>query len=451
MHERLKSDMCDVLAPGTLRTAIDHHKIDDCLSSELQYCCLYWVYHLQQAGVHASDVNPVYNFLTTHLLHWLEVLSLMGRASEGLCLIKTLQIALKIDESRKLLDFLDDAMRFVLANIYTIDSTPLQLYSSLLAFSPEKSKVRAAFGSTIPHWVCLQTELETSWGLCLQTLEGHSDGVSSVAFSPDSALLASASYDHTIRIWRTDTGECAQTLEGHSDGVRSVSFSPVSALLASASDDHTVRIWRNDTGECTQTLEGHSDGVNSVAFSHDSALLASASYDHTVRIWRTDTGQCVQSAGIGVITRRLSFQLGDPELLTDVGALVVSDTNPTSSACFSAEAPNHCSGHGISTDDCWITWHGHNLLWLPKEFRPNCSAISRLMVVIGCSSGRVLFVSLSSDKLPGGTISSTRIATTCTPGARSTDRRGSEPCRGRSSHPISWHRSEYATTAVRHV
>ena len=46
MGERLRSDICDVRAPGTLQTVIDHQKIEACLPPELQYCCLYWVYHL---------------------------------------------------------------------------------------------------------------------------------------------------------------------------------------------------------------------------------------------------------------------------------------------------------------------------------------------------------------------------------------------------------------------
>lgn len=134
-------------------------------------------------------------------------------------------------------------------------------HSSLLAFSPEKSKIRAIFGGTIPRWVSIRTELEINWGQCLQTLEGHSNWVSSIAFSHDSTLLASASYDKTIRIWRPHRGEFLQTLEGHSDWVTSVAFSHDSALLASASRDKTIRVWYPDTGECLQTLGAIAAGL----------------------------------------------------------------------------------------------------------------------------------------------------------------------------------------------
>ena len=91
--------------------------------------------------------------------------------------------------------------------------------------------------------------------LCLQTLKGHSDSISSVAFSHDSARLASASYDMTVKIWNASSGECLQTLEGHSNLIRSVAFSYNSARLASASYDKTVKIWDARSGKCLQTLE----------------------------------------------------------------------------------------------------------------------------------------------------------------------------------------------------
>nr|MDZ8042959.1 AAA-like domain-containing protein [Nostoc sp. DedQUE02] len=116
-------------------------------------------------------------------------------------------------------------------------------------------------------------------------LEGHSDLVRSVVFSPDGKTLASASLDKTIKLWNRDTGKEITTLSGYNDLVMSVVFSPDGKTLASASWDKTIKLWNRDTGKEITTLRGHSDSVMSVVFSPDGKTLASASLGETIKLW----------------------------------------------------------------------------------------------------------------------------------------------------------------------
>ncbi|KAH7176071.1 hypothetical protein EDB81DRAFT_751477 [Dactylonectria macrodidyma] len=97
----------------------------------------------------------------------------------------------KLKGSGMLADFLQEAQRFVLTNILTLESTPLQVYSSVLAFTPKNSAVRTAFfqDDQIPKWISHAPEPEDNWDQCQKILECHTDLVTSVAFSHDSTLV----------------------------------------------------------------------------------------------------------------------------------------------------------------------------------------------------------------------------------------------------------------------
>jgi WD40 repeat protein/gas vesicle protein len=117
------------------------------------------------------------------------------------------------------------------------------------------------------------------------TLYGHSSSILSVCFSIGGKLLASGSGDKTIKIWNISERHEEFNLTGHSHDVNSVCFSPDGKLLASGSDDKTIKVW-NIGEKCEEfTLNGHSGGVNSVYFSSDGKLLASGSSDKSIKVW----------------------------------------------------------------------------------------------------------------------------------------------------------------------
>ena len=126
---------------------------------------------------------------------------------------------------------------------------------------------------------------------CVHTLVGHSNAVTSVAFSPDGQTLASGSEDKTIEMWKLDAGKRWYTLTGHSDWVTCVAFSPDGKTLASSSRDKTIQIWDLNKGKWWYALTGHEDRVYSVAFSPNGQVLASGSRDKTVELWNLNKGR----------------------------------------------------------------------------------------------------------------------------------------------------------------
>ena len=159
-----------------------------------------------------------------------------------------------------------------------------------LAYSPDGTKLTVARGLHI--WI-----YDVQSGAEVALLVGHTDEVTSVAFSADGFTVGSGSDDNTVRLWDSRTGQSLQTLSGHGQSVWSVAFSPDGFTLASGSFDTTIRMWDSHTGAHKQTLEEHTNAVNTVVFSPDGSTLASGGGygDGRICLWDVGTGSLKQS------------------------------------------------------------------------------------------------------------------------------------------------------------
>jgi WD40 repeat protein/tRNA A-37 threonylcarbamoyl transferase component Bud32 len=194
-----------------------------------------------------------------------------------------------------------------------------------VAFSPDGSRLVSSSWNNVMVW-------DAGTGRACVTFWGHSNGVQSVAFTPDGRHVVSGSHDQTIKVWAADTGAVVRTFRGHTEPVRCVAVAP-DGRVASGSPDRTIRLWDTrqeigprvlcrqkdwiygvafspdgrlmawgdtkplvhvwdlTTGQVRYRLDQHTDALYSVAFSPDSRRLASAAHDGTVRLWDMESGR----------------------------------------------------------------------------------------------------------------------------------------------------------------
>ncbi len=134
-------------------------------------------------------------------------------------------------------------------------------------------------------------------------IQGHTDAVSSVSFSPDGQSILTGSWDGTAKLWDL-IGNELQNFQGHTGVVSAVSFPPDGKSILTGSGDDTAKLW-DLIGNELQVFQGHTDLVSAVSFSPDGQSILTGSHDHTAKLW-------------GLRGDELQIFQGHPDLVTAV-------------------------------------------------------------------------------------------------------------------------------------
>jgi len=212
---------------------------------------------------------------------------------------------------------------------------------------------------------------DVATGETTHVLQGHSDVVTRMAFSPDGKWLATASRDAEVRLWDVNTAETVHILEGHKDSIGGLEFSPDgSQLITLSSGDQTVYVWDVATGE--QSSSFTVDNTLGVKISQDGKILLSFDQSGALQRWDIATGEKQLETPVQVCPGSVSALAFNPDdsLLAigcSDGDVKMWDAALTSEISAVHAHGKYVSSIGFSKDgSTLLTTGSDNVIWLWK-------------------------------------------------------------------------------------
>jgi len=251
MQQELKFNICRLKSSYRMNNQVEDKDdlIEKCVPSYLAYACQYWADHLRGiTAVEQRDAEIVFllrNFLNSHLLHWLEVLSLLSKsqvapksllvAAEWLEASSIAMLSFRRYYRRTMAKDLSllaaDASRFSLTFVDVISASAPHIYLSALPFAPPSSLVSKLYHDQFPHTIKVIHGEEVKWPAMRYSISMN-DCVYDISIHSNGQRVAVAMRVGVARVFSMITGECLFSLSGHGESVRAISYSPTSKRIA---------------------------------------------------------------------------------------------------------------------------------------------------------------------------------------------------------------------------
>lgn len=166
--------------------------------------------------------------------------------------------------------------------------------SSLVSFSASGAFVAAAFtDGMVAVW-------DPNLGReHLKDVGAHTDKITCLEFSPDSALLASGALDHTIQLWSLESAQRLHKLVAHEGPVTVLTFMPDSQRLCSGAEDNLLILWDVNAGKVARGMMGHRAGITALDVSRGGTMVVTGSRDKSIKVWDVLSGSCTRTLSKG--------------------------------------------------------------------------------------------------------------------------------------------------------
>lgn len=291
------------------------------------------------------------------------------------------------DRAPSTVETLADAYQFARHNQYIADLAPLQLYSSALVFAPDLSIMKTQFKSCMPLWLLSPPRIEKSWRSDVLKLDGHTNHIMAITFSPDDKLLGTSSLDGTARVWDTTDASCSLTVsyDRRDYYPDAIAFSSDNSKIAVAYMHYqrdipakvSVTTYNTKTGtllrmmQCPELL---SDELRlAVAFENDAhdheAIVAVVAGMKQVQVWRSvnDSNILVQ-AWTSHFANQEGYPINvcisqDASLLCFSGCLDENDPGESSISVLDPKTGAVTSKHGRGKETGGMTFSKRTLVY----------------------------------------------------------------------------------------